>query len=130
MAEAWANALHPDRLEAYSAGIETHGLNPQAVKVMKAVGIDMSSHWSQLIDDFDLESFDYIVTVCDHAHESCPMVPPDCRVIHKSFEDPPRLAANLQRTEERLACYSRVRDEIRLYVQALPKLLLEEREQQ
>ena len=126
MAEAWANALHPLTLEASSAGIETHGLNQRAVQVMKEAGVDISEQRSQHIDDFDLNSFDFIITVCDHAHESCPLVPPGCRLIHKSFDDPPRLAQKLRGEEEILACYRKVRDEIQKYIQTLPDLLAKE----
>ncbi len=126
MAEAWANSLHPESIEACSAGIETHGLNPRAVQVMGEAGVDMSAHRSQNIDEFDLDSFDFIITVCDHAHESCPMVVSGCRLIHKSFDDPPRLSLALREEDEILACYRRVRDEIRTYIQSLPDYLAKE----
>lgn len=123
MAEGWAKHLLEDSVTAYSAGVETHGLNPRAVKVMAESGIDLTSHKSQLLDEFDLTAFDYIITVCDHAHESCPLVPPNCRVIHHNFADPPRLAENLSDEEEKLQCYRKVRDEIKGYVETLPELL-------
>ena len=73
MAEGWAKALKGDTIEAYSAGIETHGLNPNAVKVMAEAGVDISGHQSKRVDDLKNVDFDYVVTVCGHAHEMCPM---------------------------------------------------------
>jgi arsenate reductase (thioredoxin) len=126
MAQAWANSIYPESIEAHSAGIETHGLNPRAVQVMAEAGVDISGHRSRNIDEFDLYSFDFIITVCDHAHESCPLVPPGCRLIHESFDDPPRLAQKLRKEEEILACYRKVRDQIKNYVQNLPDHLAKE----
>lgn len=120
MAEGWGRHLKSDEFEFFSAGVETHGLNWRAVQVMKEAGVDISSHHSQLLADFDLETLDYIVTVCNHAHESCPIVPLGCRMVHKSFDDPPSLAANLSSEEAILANYRRVRDEIKKYVETLP----------
>lgn len=129
MAQAWVNSLHPDTMEAHSAGIEIHGLNPRAVQVMNEAGVDISGYRSQKIDEFALDSFDFIITVCDHAHESCPVVPSGCRLIHKSFDDPPRLVQELRGEEEILACYRRVRDEIKSYIQNLPDHLAKENEE-
>ena len=123
MAEGWARELKGDTIEPFSAGIETHGLNPHAVEVMREVGVDISGHRSSHIDEFDLEKFDYIITVCDHAHESCPLVPPGCRVIHQGFDDPPRLATDLYDEQAILDCYRRVRDQIKKYIQSLPESL-------
>lgn len=125
MAEGWARHLKGDVIEAYSAGIETHGLNPNAVKVMAEVGVDISSHRSQHLDEFRDVSLDYVVTVCDHAHESCPLFPGATKVVHVGFDDPPRLAQEAKSQEEALDCYRRVRDEIRSYVQTLPDSLKE-----
>lgn len=123
MAEGWARELKGDAFEAFSAGIETHGLNDHAVEVMREVGVDISGQRSLHIDEFDLSKFDYIITVCDHAHESCPLVPPGCRVIHQGFDDPPRLAAKLHNKQAILDCYRRVRDEIKLYIETMPESL-------
>lgn len=124
MAEGFCRALKGDVLEAYSAGIETHGLNPYAVKVMAEVGVDISAHRSKLLSDLADVEFDYIVTVCGHAHETCPM-PPSARtkVIHVGFDDPPKMAAELTDEEDRLNCYRQVRDEIRKFIETLPGLL-------
>ncbi len=125
MAEGLANHLKGDELEACSAGIETHGLNPHAVTVMAETGIDISGHTSQLLDEFAAVKFHYVITVCSHAHETCPWFPGDATVIHAGFEDPPRLAKDVSTKEEKLSCYRKVRDEIRSYVMTLPKALKE-----
>ena len=126
MAEGWAKYLFADQIESFSAGIETHGMNPYAVKVMGEVGVSLNEQKSELLDDFDLDGFDLVVTVCAHAHESCPIVPSGCRVIHHGFDDPPRLAAELSDEEEKLDCYRRVREQIKEFVETLPSLLKEE----
>lgn len=127
MAEGWAKHLKSDTLNAYSAGIETHGLNPNAVKVMKESGVDISSHTSQLLSDFNDINFDVVVTVCGHAHETCPYFPGSAKVIHVGFPDPPAMAKELAEKgaseEEQLECYRTVRDEIRAYVETLPEAL-------
>jgi len=123
MAEGWTRQLKSDELEAFSAGIENHGLNQNAIKVMAEAGVDISQHRSQLLDEFDLSGIDYIVTVCNHARESCPLVPDGCLVFHKSFDDPPRLAQSLTAEQDILDCYRKVRDEIKEYVQLLPGIL-------
>lgn len=123
MAEGWARALKSDVVEAYSAGIETHGLNPYAVKVMAEAGVDISAQKSKLVLDLPTQEFDYVITVCGNARESCPVFPGKTRVVHVSFDDPPRLAESCQTGEEKLACYRRVRDEIRTFIEKLPELL-------
>jgi arsenate reductase len=123
MAEGWARHLKSDVLEPYSAGIETHGLNEQAVAVMKEAGVDISEHQSQTTADLPIQEFDYVITVCDHAHENCPWFPAKTKIIHKGFEDPPRLAAEAKTEEEALDHYRRVRDEIRAYIETLPESL-------
>lgn len=123
MAEGWARALHGDRLEALSAGVETHGLNPNAVKVMAEAGVDISQQASQHIDEFDGTDIDLVVTVCAHAHESCPVLPGAKRIEHVGFDDPPRLAKETASEEEGLEIYRRVRDEIRTFVETLPEKL-------
>ena len=121
MAEGWARALKGDVIEAYSAGIETHGLNPSAVKVMAEAGVDISGHQSKLLESLSDVPFDYVVTVCDNAHESCPIFPRRTKVVHVGFDDPPRLAKDCAAEEEKLNCYRRVRDEIKAFVETLPE---------
>jgi arsenate reductase len=125
MAEGWTRALKGDVIEAYSAGIETHGLNPNAVKVMAEAGVDISGHRSKCADELKDVAFDYVVTVCDHAHESCPLFPGKTKVVHAGFDDPPRLARSAKNEEEALAHFRRVRDEIRAFVEKLPDGLTE-----
>lgn len=123
MAEGWARALKGDVLEAYSAGIETHGLNPNAVKVMAEAGVDISGHRSQHVDELADVGLELVVTVCGHAHESCPVFPGGARVVHQGFDDPPALARDAATEEEALGHYRRVRDEIRAFVEGLPRPL-------
>jgi len=123
MAEGWAKALKSDAIEAYSAGIETHGLNPNAVKVMAEAGVDISGHRSKNVADLMDVPFDYVVTVCGHANETCPMFPGKAKVVHVGFDDPPAMAKEAKSEQEALDCYRRVRDEIRAFVETLPESL-------
>ena len=124
MAEGWAKALKGDTIEAYSAGIETHGLNPNAVKVMAEAGVDISGQPSKTTEAVKDISFDYVVTVCGHAHQTCPMwLSGKAKVIHAGFDDPPALAKTAKTEEEALAHYRRVRDEIRVFIESLPASL-------
>jgi len=129
MAEGWARALKGGVIEAYSAGIETHGLNPNAVAVMAEAGVDISAHQSKLLDSLDAVAFDYVVTVCGHAHETCPMFPREATVVHVGFDDPPALAKQAKTqhlSQNPLDAYRRVRDEIRAYIETLPDALTRE----
>ncbi len=119
MAEGWARHLRGDAFEAHSAGLEARGLDPRAVAVMAEAGVDISGQRSQRLDETGLD-FDLVVTVCDHAAESCPLFPGSAKVLHRGFEDPPRLAATASGEQEALDHYRRVRDEIREYVAGLP----------
>ncbi len=120
MAEGWVRHLKSGQIEPYSAGIEAHGLNPDAVRVMAVAGVDISGQRSKLLSELRGVAFDYVVTVCDNAHESCPLFPGKAKVIHVAFDDPPRVAADAKMAEERLAPYRRVRDEIRAFIEQLP----------
>jgi arsenate reductase len=123
MAEGWARYLKSDLIEPYSAGIEIHGLNPNAVKVMAEAGVDISKQYSKHLDELKSIQFDWVVTVCDNANESCPFFPGNVKRYHVSFDDPPRLARSAKTEEEALGYYRRVRDEIRLFVESLPQSL-------
>ncbi|MBD3346606.1 MAG: arsenate reductase ArsC [Chitinivibrionales bacterium] len=123
MAEGLARHLKGDRIDAFSAGIETHGLNEYAVKVMAEAGVDISGHRSKHLDEFKNIEFDWVITVCDAANESCPVFPGKVKRYHVSFDDPPRLAKDVQSEEEKLDVYRRVRDEIRWFVERLPDSL-------
>ncbi len=122
MAEGFARALKKDQLQVWSAGIEKHGMNEFAVAVMAEAGVDISNHHSKTLDELDV-SFDVVVTVCGHAHETCPWFPAAAAIVHQGFDDPPRLAAGLTDREEILDCYRAVRDQIRAYVETLPQAL-------
>ena len=123
MAEGWARALKSDSIEPYSAGIETHGLNPDAVRVMREASVDISRHRSKHVNELVQIPFDYVVTVCDQANQTCPLFPGKTRIIHVGFDDPPKLAKNARTEEERLGIYRRVRDEIRRFISSLPESL-------
>lgn len=126
MAEGWTRALKGDLIEAWSAGIETHGLNPNAVKVMAEAGVDISSHRSKNVAELKDVPFDYVVTVCGHANETCPAwLGRSAKVVHVGFDDPPRLARTARNEEEAMGHYRRVRDQIKAFVQTLPKALTE-----
>jgi arsenate reductase (thioredoxin) len=123
MAEGWARHLRGGLIEPYSAGIEPHGLDPRAVQVMAEVGVDISGQRAKPADELRDVPLDYVVTVCDHAHENCPLFPGGARVVHVGFDDPPRLARDARTEEDALRHYRRVRDEIRTFVEKLPGAL-------
>ena len=123
MAEGWARHLKSDSIEAYSAGIEPHGLDVKAVKVMAEAGVDISSQRSKPLDELKAIQFDSVVTLCGEAEEQCPVFPGRILVIHVGFEDPPRLAAKAKSEQEALECYRRVRDQIKGFVTTLPESL-------
>lgn len=124
MAEGFTNTLKKDSIKAYSAGIKTHGLNPNAVKVMAEDNIDISNHKSQNVNEFKNQQFDFVITVCGHANENCPYFPFQSKRIHIGFDDPPKMAKALDSKgaskEEQLNCYRKVRDEIKTFVKSLP----------
>jgi arsenate reductase len=119
MAEGWARHLRSDDIETVSAGTETHGLNPNAVKVMAEAGVDISGARSKNVREFLDTAFDYVVTVCDNARENCPIFPGTGKIVHVGFDDPPALAEAVEGDEEKLDIYRRVRDEIREFVEQL-----------
>jgi arsenate reductase len=123
MAEGWAKHLLSDQIEAYSAGIETHGLNPNAVNVMAEAGVDISQHISQNVLEFQDMQIDYVITVCGHADEHCPIFSGKTKVIHHGFDDPPKLAKEAKTEEEALNLYRRVRDDIKKFIETLPEII-------
>ena len=129
MAEGWARHLKGGALEPYSAGVEVHGLNPRAVRVMAEAGVDISAQRSKHVNELKDIAFDYVVTVCDNARESCPLFPGRAKVVHAGFDDPPRLAKDANTEEETLGHYRRVRDEIRTFVETLPESLTGKRKE-
>ena len=124
MAEGWTRRLKGDVIEPFSAGIETHGLNPLAVKVMAEAGVDIGGQTSKTLAALSDREFDFVVTLCGHARENCPLFPGRARVVHVGFDDPPKLAAGAKSEVEALPHYRRVRDEIRAFVESLPEALL------
>lgn len=126
MAEGFTRHLKGGEYEPFSAGIERHGMNPSAVRVMAEAGVDISGQRSKLVDELPDLPFDFVVTVCDSANENCPYFPGATKRIHKGFDDPPKLAAGLPTgsgEEAILDVYRRVRDQIRDFVLGLPASL-------
>lgn len=123
MAEAWTRVLKGDQVEAYSAGVDPHGVDPRAIKAMAEAGIDISGQVSKDVDTLENIEFEYVITLCDNAHQACPVFPAKTRVLHVGFDDPPRLAAGAQTEEEAMVHYRRVRDEIKEFVEKLPEVL-------
>jgi arsenate reductase len=120
MAEGWARHLKGGVIEAYSSGVEPHGMNPTAVEVMAEAGVDITGQSSKHVDDLKGIAFDYVVTVCGHANETCPVFPGKTKVVHVGFDDPPKLAKTAGSDAEALGHYRRVRDEIRAFIETLP----------
>jgi arsenate reductase (thioredoxin) len=127
IAEAWARHLKAEVVEPYSAGTHPRGLDPLAVNVMAEVGLDISGQPSKAIANIEHIPFDYVVTVCSDAHESCSVFRGRAKVVHVGFDDPPRLAAHATSEAEALAHYRRVRDEIRAFIEQFPEVLTGER---
>ena len=117
MAEGLLRQDAGDRFEVESAGTTPGQVRPEAIAAMKEIGIDISGHRSKHVDEFAGKPFDYVLTVCDNAKESCPTFPGRTNRIHKAFEDPAALEGAEQ---DRLALFRAVRDEIRAYLKAFP----------
>lgn len=115
MAEGWARVLGGESIEVYSAGIETHGLNPQAVAVMREAGVDISRHTSKLIDQDLLHRVDYVITLCGDARDTCPVTPPSVTRLHWGFEDPARASGTPDEVHQ---TFQKVRDGIHRQVRA------------
>ncbi|MCM3638069.1 arsenate reductase (thioredoxin) [Sporosarcina luteola] len=109
MAEGWGKKILGEEWDVMSAGIEAHGINPNAIKAMNEVGIDISGQTSDLIDMHMLNNADFIVTLCGDADDNCPVTPPKTKRAHWGFDDPAK-ATGME--EEKWAFFQRVRDEI------------------
>lgn len=109
MADGWAKKFLPEDWEVYSAGIETHGVNPNAIKAMNEIGIDISHHTSDLIDEEILNSATLVVTLCGDAADKCPVTPANVRREHWGFEDPAKAVGS---ADERWLVFQQVRDAI------------------
>ena len=123
MAEGWARHLKSPFLDAYSAGTNPHGMNERAVKVMAEVGVDINTQHSKHLDELKDIEFNYVVTVCGNANESCPVFAGSTKKVHVGFDDPPFLAKSAKSEDEALSHYRRVRDEIKAYILTLPASL-------
>lgn len=117
MAEGLLRHLAGDRFDVHSAGTNPGTVRPEAIAVMKEIGIDISGHRSKHVAEFADQAFDYVLTVCDHAAETCPVYPGHANRVHHSFEDPAGCSGSAQ---ERLAAFRRVRDQIREYLLTFP----------
>lgn len=127
IAEGFTRHLKKDQIDAYSAGVDPKGIDPRATKVIAEVGIDISHQQSKSTDDIKDMEFDFVITLCDNAQKTCPTFPAKTSVIHVGFEDPPRLAENVQDEEEAMEHYRRVRDQIKSYVELLPDTLIKKK---
>lgn len=116
MAEGWARHIHGETIEPYSAGIEAHGMNLNAVQVMSEAGVDISGQFSKLAATLADVPLDLVVTVCGHADENCPIFLTEAKLIHVGFDDSTKLASKTGSDEESLDHYRRVRDEMRDFV--------------
>ena len=127
MAEGWARHFHGDTIEAFSAGIEAHGMNPNAMQVMQEAGVDISNQSSKLADTLVDVNLDLVITVCGHADENCPTFLTKAKLVHVGFDDPPKLAKEAASEEAGLDCYRTVRDEIKEFIETkLTGLLADE----
>ncbi len=116
MAEGWVRHLKADAIEPYSGGVEVKPVDPCAVKVMADAGVDISGQRSKHVSEMMYIPFDYVITVCSHARETCPFFPGNVKRLHVEFDDPPFLTKDMSEGEEKLAVYRRIRDEIREFV--------------
>ncbi len=123
MAEAWTRHVWGNVFEVFSAGVAPNRMDPRTVCVMEEMGIPMAGQRPKRVDTLKDISFDYVITVCDHARETCPYFPGAHKILHKGFEDPPVLARGAKTEDEALDYYRRVRDEIREFVATLPEFL-------
>jgi arsenate reductase len=112
IADGYLRALSPEGTNVYSAGVETHGVNPKAIETMKADGIDISNHTSNHVDEYVGIEFDYIITVCDNAKERCPYFPSKAHRFHMNFPDPAKAGGT---EEEVMEQFAEVREMVKLY---------------
>ncbi len=112
IAEGLLKEFAGDKAEVFSAGIETHGVNPRAIATMKEVGIDISQHTSNNVDEYRDVEFDFVITVCDNAKERCPYFPTKAKKFHHNFPDPAKATGT---EEEILESFRQVREMIRVY---------------
>lgn len=123
MAQGWIRYLHPDTFGASSAGIEKHGLDPLAIQVMSEADADIGLQRSKLLKDLESMDFDFVITLCNHARESCPTFPGNAKMIHYGFDDPRSITDVEEPDYLRIEPYRRVRDEIKSFVERLPDII-------
>ena len=123
MAEGFARHFHGDKYEIYSAGIEKHGMNEFAMQVMQEADVPIDKQFSKTTEELPTQEIDFVITVCGHADDNCPFFPAQTRILHNGFDDPPKLALQVESHEEKLNCYRRVRDEVKAFAQQLPDFL-------
>lgn len=116
LAEGYLRYFHGDKANIYSAGVETHGVNPRAIATMLEDGIDISQHTSNHVDEYLHIPFDLIVTVCDHASERCPIFPSSAKRIHNNFPDPAKATGS---EDEIMAEFRKVREQIKAFCKIL-----------
>lgn len=122
MAEGFCKKYWGNEFRVYSAGTKKHGMNERAIKVMKEVGVDISSHYSKTVEELPDIKMDFVITVCDSARENCPFFPGG-KVVHIGFQDPPALTKDMENEDERLAVYRKVRDQIENTIKNLKEYL-------
>ena len=122
MAEGFCRKYWGNEFRVYSAGTKKHGMNERAIKVMKEVGVDISSHYSKTVEELPDIKMDFVITVCDSARENCPFFPGG-KVVHIGFQDPPALTKDMENEDERLAVYRKVRDQIENTIKNLKEYL-------
>jgi arsenate reductase len=116
MAEGLLRSMFGDKYEVFSAGTEPSGVNPNSIEVMREIGIDISSHYSKNVKDFINEDFDYVITVCGGARETCPFFPVGKKQLHKDFEDPSSFSGT---KEEVLSKFREIRDNLKEWIEEL-----------
>jgi arsenate reductase len=122
MAEGFARKYWAEEFNVYSAGTKKHGMNARAMQVMREAGVDISSQFSKTTEELPTVNFDFVVTVCDSAKESCPFFPGG-KIVHVPFQDPPALTKDMKDEQEILAIYRRVRDEIEVFIRNMKPVL-------
>ena len=115
IAEGYLRLFAGSRANVYSAGVETHGVNPRAIAIMKEDGVDISTHTSNHVDEYRDIDFDFVITVCDHAREVCPYFPTNAKKYHYNFPDPAKATGDEQKVME---AFRAVREEIKAYCEA------------
>ena len=123
MAEGWTRSLKGHLIEPYSAGVSAKQLDPNAIAVMAEAGVDISGQRSKNVAEVMGTPYDYVVTVCSHARETCPSFSGDVKRLHVEFDDPPFLTQDIPDGPEKLDVFRRVRDEIRIFVDGMPRNL-------